>query len=124
MLNYIYLQKQISVDEQSPEIQAAKIINHFSKSLPKIRSLLDQDLMAGFKGDPAANCIDEVLLCYPGMKAMIYHRLAHELYQSGVPLIARIISRSVHSDTGIDIHPGATIGGSFFIDHGTGVVMA
>ncbi len=124
-LNYFYLKKHGSVQEikQRPEVRTVEIVNHFSKSLPKIRQLLDQDLIAGLKGDPAANCLDEFLLCYPGMRAMIYHRLAHELYKSGVPLIARIISEVAHSDTGIDIHPGATIGGGFFIDHGTGVVI-
>ncbi len=124
-LNYFYLQNHDSVQELKlrPEVRTAEIVNHFSKSLPKIRMLLDQDLIAGFRGDPAANCLDQVLLCYPGMRVMIYHRLAHELYKSGVPLIARIISESAHSETGIDIHPGASIGGGFFIDHGTGVVI-
>ena len=85
--------------------------------------MLDLDVEAAFKGDPAARNMDEVLLCYPGVHAIIYHRLAHALFNLGLPLTARIIAEISHSDTGIDIHPGATIGESFFIDHGTGVVV-
>ena len=85
--------------------------------------MLESDIIAAYQGDPAARSVDEVLVCYPGIVAITYHRLAHELYTLGVPLIARIISEIAHSATGIDIHPGASIGGSFFIDHGTGVVI-
>ena len=80
-------------------------------------------MRAAYHGDPAAHSVDEVLLCYPGVVAIIHHRLAHELYKLGVPLVARIIAELAHASTGIDIHPGATIGDSFFIDHGTGVVI-
>ena len=90
--------------------------------LPSIRRLLDTDVIAAYEGDPAARSVDEVLITYPGMLAIIYHRLAHQLY-ADVPLLARIISEQAHSATGIDIHPGATIGQGFFIDHGTGVVI-
>jgi serine O-acetyltransferase len=109
----------------SPEIDvdAAQIIKGFASQLPRIRALLDGDLIAAFQGDPAARSIDEVLVCYPGIFAIIYYRLAHELHVRGVPLTARIIAEIAHSATGIDIHPGATIGASFFIDHGTGVVI-
>jgi serine O-acetyltransferase len=103
--------------------QASAIIQAFAASLPKVRSLLDSDINAAYQGDPAARSVDEVLVCYPGITAIIYHRLAHELHTLGVPLIARMISEIAHSATGIDIHPGASIGGSFFIDHGTGVVI-
>ncbi|NOT69358.1 MAG: serine acetyltransferase [Methylophilaceae bacterium] len=103
--------------------QAHVITHNFAKRLPVIRSLLDSDIHAAFEGDPAARSVDEVLVCYPGIIAITYYRLAHELYKLGVPLIARIISEIAHSDTGIDIHPGAQIKGSFFIDHGTGVVI-
>lgn len=95
----------------------------FSKLLPRIRATLDNDLNAAFEGDPAARSLDEVLVCYPGIAAIIHYRLAHELHKLGLPLIARIISEIAHSATGIDIHPGATIGDGFFIDHGTGVVI-
>ncbi|MFT3965083.1 MAG: serine O-acetyltransferase [Sphingobium sp.] len=91
--------------------------------LPEIRRLLDTDVEAAFSGDPAATSRDEVLLCYPCVTALIHHRIAHELYGLGAPLVARIVAEISHSRTGIDIHPGARIGESFFIDHGTGVVI-
>lgn len=103
--------------------EAAQIIGNFAQSLPGLRELLDTDVEAAFMGDPAARSVDEVLICYPSMLAIIHHRLAHRLYDLGAPLVARIISEIAHSRTGIDIHPGATIGRSFFIDHGTGVVI-
>lgn len=103
--------------------QAAEIIRAFAKRLPHIRSLLESDIQAAYEGDPAARSIDEVLVCYPGVTAITHYRLAHELYCLGAPLIARMISEIAHSATGIEIHPGARIGGSFFIDHGTGVVI-
>jgi serine O-acetyltransferase len=103
--------------------QAVEINRSFAAKLPLIREYLDSDLQAAFDGDPAAHSVDEVLVCYPGISAVINHRLAHELYRLGLPLVARIISEIAHSATGIDIHPGATIGKSFFIDHGTGVVI-
>jgi serine O-acetyltransferase len=95
----------------------------FAASLPDIRRLLDSDVLAAYHGDPAARSVDEVLLCYPGVLAMIHHRLAHRLYQLELPLLARIVAELAHGQTGIDIHPGAQIGASFFIDHGTGVVI-
>ncbi|MCF6391627.1 hypothetical protein L2K20_32255, partial [Mycobacterium sp. MBM] len=88
-----------------------------------LRSVLDTDVLAAYHGDPAARSVDEVLLCYPGILAVIHHRLAHHLYRAGLPLLARISAEIAHSATGIDIHPGAQIGRSFFIDHGTGVVI-
>jgi serine O-acetyltransferase len=103
--------------------QAAKVVGDLAFALPALRRLLDTDVMAAFHGDPAARSVDEVLLCYPGVMAVIHHRLAHHLYEAGVPLVARLISELAHSATGIDIHPGAQIGASFFIDHGTGVVI-
>ncbi len=78
---------------------------------------------AAYRGDPAASSVDEVLLCYPGILAMIHYRLAHRLYGMGLRLLARIVSENAHSGTGIDIHPGARIGKGFFIDHGCGVVI-
>ncbi|MCB1984144.1 MAG: serine acetyltransferase [Burkholderiales bacterium] len=99
------------------------ITQAFAKRLPEIRVLLDSDIIAAYEGDPAARNVDEVLVCYPGIMAITHYRLAHELHNLGVPLIARMISEIAHSATGIEIHPGAQIGGSFFIDHGTGVVI-
>ena len=103
--------------------QASAITQEFAKRLPHIRSLLESDIQAAYEGDPAARSIDEVLVCYPGITAITHYRLAHELHRLGVPLIARMISEIAHSATGIEIHPGAQIGSSFFIDHGTGVVI-
>lgn len=103
--------------------QAADIVNAFAQQLPDIRSLLESDIRAAFEGDPAARSIDDVLVCYPGVTAIIHYRIAHELHQLGVPLIARMVSEIAHSLTGVEIHPGAQIDGSFFIDHGTGVVI-
>ncbi len=105
------------------EKQAVALVHDFAAALPEIRALLDTDVLAAYHGDPAARSVDEVLLCYPGVVAIIHHRLAHELYTRGVPLLARIVAEIAHSTTGIDIHPGAHIGASFFIDHGTGVVI-
>jgi serine O-acetyltransferase len=98
-------------------------VHEFASGLPQIRALLETDIQAAFEGDPAARSIDEVLVCYPGITAITHHRLAHLLNTLNVPLVARIIAEIAHSMTGIDIHPGARIDGSFFIDHGTGVVI-
>ena len=95
----------------------------FLVGLPQIRDLLASDVKAAFEGDPAAKTPGETIFCYPSISAMTNHRIAHSLYKLGVPLIARIISEMAHSHTGIDIHPGASIGERFFIDHGTGVVI-
>jgi len=103
--------------------QATAITGRFAAQLPRIRTLLDSDLIAAYRGDPAAESLDEVLVCYPGMQAIIHHRFAHALHGLGAPLVARIIAEISHSATGVDIHPGASIGESFFIDHGTGVVI-
>lgn len=103
--------------------QAATIVSLFTGSLPDIRKLIDSDVEAAFLGDPAARSVDEILVCYPGAIASLHHRVAHELDSLGAPITARIISELANERTGIDIHPGATIGHSFFIDHGTGVVI-
>ena len=97
---------------------AQQRVRAFALELPRIRVLLDTDVMAAFHGDPAARSVDEVLLCYPGVLAMIHHRMAHQLFLLELPLLARIMSERAHAQTGIDIHPGATIGAGFFIDHG------
>ncbi len=103
--------------------RALAIVREFGAALPRIRELLDTDVMAAWRGDPAARSVDEVLVCYPGLHAMIHHRIAHQLHLLGVPLLARIVAEVAHGQTGIDIHPGAQIGSHFFIDHGTGVVI-
>lgn len=110
-------------DAEHFQQRAVQITAAFAQALPEVRRLLDSDVLAAFHGDPAARSVDEVLLCYPGILAMIHHRLAHQLYKLELPLLARIVAELAHSVTGIDIHPGATIGPGFFIDHGTGVVI-
>ncbi len=118
---------QFSSDPSGPteaDIQQAFEITHsFGAGLPHLRRLLDADIRAAYEGDPAARSFDEALVCYPGITAIIHHRIAHLVHRLGVPLVARMIAQIAHSATGIDIHPGAEIGESFFIDHGTGVVI-
>ncbi|MBI4677358.1 MAG: serine acetyltransferase [Elusimicrobia bacterium] len=103
--------------------RAADHARRFLAALPRVQELLMTDVRAAFEGDPAAVCPAETVLCYPGIFAITYQRLAHELYRLEVPLLPRIITEHAHGVTGIDIHPGASIGRSFFIDHGTGVVI-
>ena len=93
------------------------------EEIPEIRRKIQLDTIAAFSGDPAAKSNEEVVLSYPGLEAILVYRIAHFLYENGVPIIPRIMTEHVHGKTGIDIHPGATIGESFFIDHGTGVVI-
>ena len=118
-----YAARQSKAELAGVDAHALSLIQGFAAALPELRVLLDTDVLAAYHGDPAARSVDEVLLCYPGILAIIHHRLAHHLYQAGLPLLARISSELAHSATGIDIHPGAQIGPSFFIDHGTGVVI-
>jgi serine O-acetyltransferase len=102
---------------------AELIVDSFFEELPQIRAVLARDLRAAFSGDPAAKSLEEVIVSYPGFEAITVHRLAHFFWVRGVPIIPRMMSEMVHGRTGIDIHPGAEIGESFFIDHGTGVVI-
>jgi serine O-acetyltransferase len=102
---------------------AELIVEGFFDELPAIRRALSLDMQANFRGDPAAMSEEEVILSYPGFQAITIHRLAHYFWNAQVPLIPRMMSELVHGSTGIDIHPGAEIGESFFIDHGTGVVI-
>jgi serine O-acetyltransferase len=102
---------------------ARDAVDGFLKTLPRVRRLLALDIRAAYEGDPAARSFQEIMLAYPGLQAVTTYRLAHELHRLGVPLLARIMTEHAHRETGIDIHPGATIGQSFFIDHGTGVVI-
>ena len=110
-------------DAQPNDRLPKHIVDAFAQSLPRVRLALDADIRAAYAGDPAAKSLDEIIFCYPGVAALIKHRLAHELYRLGVPMLARIIAEVAHSQTGIDIHPGAEIDHGFFIDHGTGVVI-
>ena len=103
--------------------RAEEIADAFLARLPEVQRLLESDVLAAFEGDPAASAPEEVVYCYPGLFALTSYRIAHELHALGVPLVPRMITEHAHSLTGIDIHPGATIGESFFIDHGTGVVI-
>jgi serine O-acetyltransferase len=102
---------------------AKRVTRDFLAGLPTVRAILQTDVVAAFEGDPAAISTEEVILSYPGMEAIAVQRMAHCLYQRHVALIPRIMTEWAHNKTGIDIHPGATIGPSFFIDHGTGVVI-
>lgn len=132
VLNELFIQTRMALNYEAklhpesshPDLDAyaKQIVHEFADALPQIRRLLDEDVIAAYEGDPAAHSVDEVLICYPGLLAIIYHRLSHQLYPH-VPLVSRIISELAHSETGIDIHPGAKIGKGFFIDHGTGVVI-
>ena len=116
--------KQAPCDEDPDfEARGQAMAISFLERLPRIRELLATDVQAAYDGDPACKSLDEVILCYPGLEAITIHRLAHELYQMGAPFIPRMMSEWSHRQTGIDIHPGATIGPRFFIDHGTGVVI-
>lgn len=120
-LNYAHRHAPLAAEQIDQRAQEA--VKAFAASLPATRRLLDSDVLAAFHGDPAAGSVDEVLLCYPGVLSIIHHRLAHTLYGLGLPLLARIIAELAHAQTGIDLHPGASIGAGFFIDHGTGVVI-
>lgn len=102
---------------------STRLADEFLARLPGIRKTLLTDVQAAYKGDPACQNFDEVILCYPGLQAVTVYRLAHELYQLKIPFLPRMMTEWAHGDTGVDIHPGATIGDHFFIDHGTGVVI-
>jgi serine O-acetyltransferase len=102
---------------------ARGVAAHLVRRLPELRDLVETDLQAAIEGDPAARSRAEVILCYPGFRAIGTHRIAHVLWQSGAHLVARLLTEQAHHITGIDLHPGATIGPGFFIDHGTGVVV-
>jgi len=105
------------------DAESAKIVSTFFDRIPAVRNILATDVQAAFEGDPAAQSTDETIFCYPGLFAIFVQRLAHEFYNMKVPLLPRIMTEHAHSRTGIDIHPGAHLGSSFFIDHGTGVVI-
>ena len=131
---YYNLNKQIPIAlRQKPEnenrpdeeicAESKQIASEFLSNIPKVRDLVETDVQASYDGDPAAFNTNEIILCYPGLRAITISRLAHELFKLGVPLIPRMWTEYAHSRTGIDIHPGATIGKYFCIDHGTGIVI-
>jgi serine O-acetyltransferase len=127
LVDQVRLSLSFASESESGETELAglaqSITREFAARLPAIRGLLVHDLRAAFAGDPAAAGYPEILLGYPGMTAILHYRLAHALHELGAPLLARLICEIAHSKTGIDIHPAAEIGASFFIDHGTGVVI-
>lgn len=111
------------VDQEEAERRGQEISLEFFHRIPNVRALVQTDLKAAYDGDPAAISYDEVIFSYPGLFAIMVYRLAHELHMLDVPMIPRMMTEHAHSVTGIDIHPGATIGAYFFIDHGTGIVI-
>ena len=119
----ITLVLETSMAPDSAEAEAQRISLEFFSRIPAVRALSQTDLEAAYDGDPAATSHDEIIFCYPGLFAITVYRLAHELYGLNVPMIPRIMTEYAHSLTGIDIHPGASIGDHFFIDHGTGIVI-
>ena len=115
------LEKEIAL--LMPGANSSEVVRAFRDRIPEVRRLLETDIDAAYEGDPAATSPMEVVMSYPGLYAVTIHRIAHELYRLKVPILPRVMSELAHSMTGIDIHPGATIGERFFIDHGTGVVI-
>ena len=103
--------------------QSSRLTDEFLMALPGLKEALLKDAQAAFDGDPAAKTPDEIILCYPGIEAVMVYRIANQLHRQGIPYLPRILSEWAHRETGIDIHPGATIGPYFFVDHGTGVVI-
>lgn len=120
-LDFSKRETEMTEDEKAEE--SYRICTDFFKRIPDIREKVESDLLAAFDGDPAASCYEEIILAYPGLMAITVYRMAHELYLLKVPVLPRLMTEYAHSETGIDIHPGATIDKSFFIDHGTGIVV-
>lgn len=118
-----YDERYASLTDIELNDHAERITFQYLNKIPKIRELIETDVQAAYDGDPAAYSKDEIIYSYPGLYAILVNRLAHELFLLGVPLIPRVMTEHAHSKTGIDIHPGATIGKFFFIDHGTGIVI-
>lgn len=122
------IRKQIELalivkNKENPQESAKKIAEEFISKLPTVHALLLKDVMATFEGDPAADSMEQIIFSYPGLYAIFVYRVAHLLYESGVPFVPRIMTEHAHANTGIDINPGAKIGEYFFIDHGTGIVI-
>ena len=119
----VYADLYTQLAKVCPKEQVDSLCKAFLNRIPAVRAQVETDLKAAYEGDPAATGYDEIVLAYPGIYAITVYRLAHELYLLNVPLIPRMMTETAHSTTGIDIHPGATIGDYFFIDHGTGIVI-
>ena len=122
------IRKQIELalivkNKENPQENARKIAEEFISKLPSVHALLLKDVEATFEGDPAADSMEQIIFSYPGLYAIFVYRVAHLLYESGVPFVPRIMTEHAHANTGIDINPGAKIGEYFFIDHGTGIVI-
>lgn len=117
------VEKAFGESEEKPASRARTVVTEFFEALPEIANRISEDVQAAYDGDPAASGFPEIILAYPGLKAVFTYRIAHELYRNGVPLVPRIMTEFAHLETGIDIHPGARIGRHFFIDHGTGTVI-
>jgi serine O-acetyltransferase len=111
------------MSESEAKEKAEQLAAQFLEQIPQIRAMVDTDLQAAYDGDPAATGKDEIVFSYPGLYAIVVYRLAHGLYEMGVPMLPRMMTEHAHNKTGIDIHPGATVGKFFFIDHGTGIVI-
>lgn len=118
-----FCKRRGTLTDEQREVESYRICTEFFKRLPKVREYVEADISAAYDGDPAAGCYEEIILAYPGIVASTTNRIAHELYLLMVPVIPRLMTEYAHSLTGIDIHPGATLGKYFFIDHGTGVVI-
>ena len=114
---------QASMEPEAAKEKSQEISLEFFRRIPGVRAVVQTDVEAAFAGDPAASSTDEIIFCYPGLFAITVYRLAHELYEMGVPMLPRMMTEHAHSVTGIDIHPGAKVGKYFFIDHGTGIVI-
>ena len=115
--------RNTGMDEAAAQEKAQEVCLAFFQRIPQVRAMVQTDLEASYEGDPAATGMAEIIFAYPGLFAITVYRLAHELYVLGVPMLPRIMTEHAHSITGIDIHPGATVGKYFFIDHGTGIVV-
>lgn len=123
LVEKVFLSENRQLSKQQAQEKANVVVMDLINNFELIREMLQTDVQAAYNGDPATTSHEEILLSYPSIEAITIHRIAHELYRAGVPVIPRIMSEYAHQLTGIDIHPGATIGAYFFIDHGTGVVI-
>lgn len=118
-----YCRRRGTLTKDEREDESYRICKAFFNRIPRIREYIETDLLAAYDGDPAAGCLEEIILAYPGLFAITVYRIAHELYLEMVPVLPRLMTEYAHSLTGIDIHPGATVDKYFFIDHGTGIVI-
>ena len=118
-----FCKRRGTLTDEERQKESYRVCKAFFKRIPVVREYLESDLLAAFDGDPAAGCLEEIILAYPGLMAVTVYRIAHELYKLEIPVLPRLMTEYAHSETGIDIHPGAEIGKYFFIDHGTGIVI-